>query len=300
MIYTLFQQSMAAGEKIFQLMDTPVDIDDRPDAKSMPSVEGKIEFDHVFFSYVNGIPVLKDVCFSVSPGQTVGLVGPTGAGKTSIASLISRFYDVSDGRILIDDIDVREVTQSSLRRQIGVVPQDPFLFTGTIADNIRFGRLDATDHEVVEAAKLANANDFISRLPQGYETHVNERGQNFSQGQRQLIALARVVLANPCILVLDEATASIDTRTEVLIQAALKHLLRGRTSVVIAHRLSTIRKADRLLVIDHGQVVQQGSHDELLKQEGLYQELYRMQYRRGAQRQGALAEPSASSTSQLD
>ena len=300
MIYTLFQQAMAAAEKIFQLMDTPVDVDDLPDAKPMPSIEGKVEFDHVFFSYTNEIVVLKDVCFTVHRGQTVALVGPTGAGKTSIASLISRFYDVCDGRILIDDTDVREVTKLSLRRQIGVVPQDPFLFTGSITDNIRFGRLDATQHEVVEAAKMANAHDFISRLPQGYDTNVYERGQNFSQGQRQLIALARVVLANPRILILDEATASIDTRTEALIQAALKRLLSGRTSIVIAHRLSTIRNADRLFVIDRGEIVQQGTHNELVAQEGLYRELYRMQFRHGARRQGALADPSASSTSQLD
>lgn len=300
MVYTLFQQSMAAGEKIFQLMDTPVDVDDRPDAKPMASIEGKVEFDHVSFSYSNGIPVLKDLCFTVLPGQTVALVGPTGAGKTSIASLMSRFYDVSDGRILIDGTDIREVTQVSLRRQIGVVPQDPFLFTGTIADNIRFGRLDATDREVIESARLVNANDFITRLPQGYDTQVYERGQNFSQGQRQLIALARVVLADPRILVLDEATASIDTRTEVLIQAAFQHLLRGRTSVVIAHRLSTVRNADRLLVIDHGQLVQEGAHDELLEQEGLYRELYRRQYRHGSQQQTVLTDPSVSSPSQQD
>jgi len=300
MVYTLFQQSMAAGEKIFELMDTPVEVDDRPDARQMPKIEGKVEFDHVHFSYRSGIPVLKDICFVAQPGQTIALVGPTGAGKTSMASLISRFYDVYDGRILIDDTDVREVTQSSLRSQIGVVPQDPFLFTGTIADNIRFGRLDATDEEVKEAAKQANAHDFISLLPDGYATQVFERGQNLSQGQRQLIALARVVLANPRILVLDEATASIDTRTEALIQAALKRLLSGRTSFVIAHRLSTIRNADWLFVIDRGQVVQQGTHKELVGQEGLYRELYLMQFRHGARRQGALADPSASSPSHLD
>jgi len=277
-LYTLLQQAMAAGEKIFQLMDTPVEVDDRPAARSMPPIEGKVEFDRVSFSYGNGPLVLKDVCFTVRPGETVALVGPTGAGKTTIASLVSRFFDVNEGRVLIDDIDVRDVTKFSLRRQIGVVPQDPFLFSGTIADNIRFGRLDAIDSEVVEAAQLANAHDAVARLPDGYGTRVFERGQNFSYGQRQLIALARVVLANPRILVLDEATASIDTRTETLIQTALNDLLKGRTSFVIAHRLSTIRNADRLLVIDSGQVVQQGSHDELVTQEGLYRELYRKQY----------------------
>ncbi len=300
MVYTLFQQSMAAGEKIFELMDTPVEVEDHPNAMPMPEIKGKVEFDHVNFSYRSGIPVLKDVCFVAQPGQTIALVGPTGAGKTSMASLISRFYDVCEGRILIDGADIREVTQSSLRSQIGVVPQDPFLFTGTIAGNIRFGRLDATDEEVMEAAKQANAHDFISRLPEGYATQVFERGQNFSQGQRQLMALARVVLANPRILVLDEATASIDTRTEALIQAALKRLLSGRTSFVIAHRLSTIRNADRLFIIDRGQVVQQGTHNELVAQEGLYRELYLMQFRHGSQQQIAVTEPSASSPSQLD
>jgi len=300
MVYTLFQQSMAAGEKIFELMDMPVDVDDHPDAKPMRQINGKVEFDHVNFSYRSGIPVLKDVCFTVQPGQTIALVGPTGAGKTSMASLISRFYDVCDGRILIDGTDIREVTQSSLRSQIGVVPQDPFLFTGTIADNIRFGRLDATDEEVMEAAKQANGHDFISLLPQGYATQVFERGQNLSQGQRQLMALARVVLANPRILVLDEATASIDTRTEALIQAALKRLLSGRTSFVIAHRLSTIRNADRLFIIDRGEIVQQGTHNELVAQEGLYRELYMMQFRHGSQQQIAVTEPSAPSPSQLD
>lgn len=300
MVYTLFQQSMAAGEKIFELMDMPVDVDDHPDAKPMRQINGKVEFDHVNFSYRSGIPVLKDVCFTVQPGQTIALVGPTGAGKTSMASLISRFYDVCDGRILIDGTDIREVTQSSLRSQIGVVPQDPFLFTGTIADNIRFGRLDATDEEVMEAAKQANGHDFISLLPQGYATQVFERGQNLSQGQRQLMALARVVLANPRILVLDEATASIDTRTEALIQAALKRLLSGRTSFVIAHRLSTIRNADRLFIIDRGEIVQQGTHNELVAQEGLYRELYMMQFRHGSQQQIAVTEPSTPPPSQLD
>ncbi|HEX9880386.1 MAG TPA: ABC transporter ATP-binding protein, partial [Candidatus Binatia bacterium] len=291
MVYTLYQQSMAAGEKIFQLMDTPVDVDDSAHAVTLPAIQGTVAFDHVYFSYNDDHPVLKDVSFGVSPGEMVALVGPTGAGKTSIASLISRFYDVKEGRVLIDGMDVREVTKVSLRRQVGVVPQDPFLFTGTIADNIRFGRLEATDSEVREAARLANADDFIARLPVGYDTHVYERGQNFSLGQRQLVALARVVLADPRILVLDEATASIDTRTEALIQQALSHLLRGRTSFVIAHRLSTIRNADRLLVIEEGRVVQQGSHQQLVAEEGLYRELYRMQYRRETRQRRALSDP---------
>ncbi len=298
MVYTLFQQAMAAGEKIFQLLDEPIEVDDHPNAKQMPRIQGRVEFDHVFFSYRNNVPVLNDVSFVAEPGQTIALVGPTGAGKTSIASLLARFYDVKRGRVLIDGIDVRDVTMASLRSQMGYVPQDPFLFTGTIADNIRFGRLDATDEEVIEAAKLANAHDFIMRQPEGYATHVYERGQNYSQGQRQLIALARAVLADPRILVLDEATASVDTRTEALIQSALQRVLQGRTSFVIAHRLSTIRNADLVLVIDHGEIVERGTHRELLAQDGMYRALYLMQYRReqrghgGAGARTPVAEPA--------
>jgi ABC-type multidrug transport system fused ATPase/permease subunit len=280
MVYTLFQQAMAAGEKIFQLLDEPIEVDDHPNARAMPRMQGRVEFDHVFFSYRNNVPVLNDVSFVAEPGQTIALVGPTGAGKTSIASLLARFYDVKGGQVLVDGIDVRDVTMASLRSQMGYVPQDPFLFTGTIAENIRFGRLDASDADVTEAAKLANAHEFILRLPGGYATEVYERGQNYSQGQRQLIALARAVLADPRILVLDEATASVDTRTEALIQSALARVLQGRTSFVIAHRLSTIRNADLVMVIDHGEIVERGSHRELLAQDGMYRELYLMQYRR--------------------
>ncbi len=254
----------------------------------MPPIVGRVEFDRVSFGYVEGVHVLKDVSFMAEPGQTIALVGPTGAGKTSIASLLARFYELREGSLRIDGIDIRDVLMASLRRQMGFVPQDPFLFTGTIADNIRFGRLDATDAEVVEAAKLANAHEFISRLPEAYGTTVFERGQNYSQGQRQLIAFARAILANPRILILDEATASVDTRTEVLIQAALAHLLQGPSSFVIAHRLSTIRNADMVLVIDHGRIIQRGTHRELLLQEGLYRELYLMQYRREAHRPDAV------------
>jgi ABC-type multidrug transport system fused ATPase/permease subunit len=276
-VYSLFQQAMAAGEKIFELMDHPIEVDDHPDAIEMPPIAGRVEFEHVDFYYLPGIPVLKDVSLTAEPGQTIALVGPTGAGKTSVASLLARFYDVKGGRVLIDGTDIRDVTMSSLRRQMGSVPQDPFLFSGTIADNIRFGRLDASDDEVVEAAKLSNAHDFISRLPEGYNTPVYERGQNYSQGQRQLIALARAVLADPRILILDEATASVDTRTEALIQAALARVLQGRTSFVIAHRLSTVRRADAIVVVDRGRIVETGTHDELLARGGAYARLYELQ-----------------------
>jgi ATP-binding cassette, subfamily B, multidrug efflux pump len=277
-VYTLFQQAMAAGEKIFELLDARVDVVDRPGARPMPPIRGRVEFDHVNFHYIEGVPILREVSFVAEAGQTVALVGPTGAGKTSIASLLSRFYEIQGGSVRVDGIDIRDVTVASLRRQMALVPQDPFLMSGTIGENIRYGRLDATDEEVIEAAKLANAHEFIARLPQGYDTPVYERGQNYSLGQRQLIAFARAIVANPRILTLDEATASVDTRTEALIQAALAHLLEGRTSFVIAHRLSTIRNADLILVIDHGEIVQQGTHRGLVSQPGLYHDLCQMQY----------------------
>jgi ATP-binding cassette subfamily B multidrug efflux pump len=277
-MWTLAQSGFAAAERIFELIDMVPAIQDAPDAIDLKEIEGKIVFDHVCFGYDEDEDVLKDVSFEARPGQTIAIVGPTGAGKTTTVGLIARFYDPLSGRVLIDGHDIRNITQHSLRSQMGIVTQEPFLFSGTLIENIRYGRLNATDDEVIEAARAANAEDFISRLPQKFQTDVGERGKLLSQGQRQLVAIARAVLANPRILVMDEATASVDTRTEVLIQQALQKLLKGRTSFVIAHRLSTIKKADLLLVVDNGQIVEQGTHAELLAKNGLYAELYNRQF----------------------
>ena len=293
-IYTQVQGALAGAERIFELVDEPVRQVDAPNAQPLPRIEGRVVFDHVCFSYgsrpgggpngarrdgAGGENVLSDIDLTVEPGQTVALVGPTGAGKTTLVSLIPRFYDVTGGRLLIDGHDVRDVTLASLRSQIGLVPQESFLFSGTIADNIRYGRLDATDAEVEAAARAAGAHDFIMAQPEGYQTRLNERGGGLSQGQRQLLSIARAILADPRILILDEATASIDTRTEALIQRALRVLLKGRTSFVIAHRLSTVREANLVVVLDHGRIVERGTHDELLARGGLYAELYRRQFR---------------------
>jgi ABC-type multidrug transport system fused ATPase/permease subunit len=277
-LYTTMQSAMAGGEQVLRLLDTEPDVLDRPDAEEMPPITGQIDLEQVDFSYLEDTPVLKDVNLHIEAGKTVALVGPTGAGKTSIANLILRFYDVTEGSICIDGVDIRQVTQQSLRRQTGLVPQDPFLFSGSIADNIRFGLPDISTEAVQEAAKLANAHDFIVALPKGYETEIMEGGVNLSVGQRQLICIARAVLADPRILVLDEATANIDTLTEVLIQQALDHLLAQRTALVIAHRLSTIRNADMICVIQDGQIIQQGNHEALLAAGGLYQELHEKQF----------------------
>ena len=277
-LYTTMQAAMAGGEQVLRLLDTVPEVIDRPEAREMPPIKGEIDFAQVHFSYLEGRPVLKEVNLHLEAGQTVALVGPTGAGKTSIANLVLRFYEVTGGIITIDGIDIREVSQQSLRRQTGLVPQDPFLFSGTIADNIRFGAPAAADEAVEDAARLANAHEFIVELPAGYQTRIMEGGVNLSVGQRQLICIARAVLANPRLLILDEATANIDALTEVLIQQALERLLQGRTAIVIAHRLSTIRNADMICVVQDGQIVQQGNHEALLATGGLYRELYEKQF----------------------
>jgi ABC-type multidrug transport system fused ATPase/permease subunit len=272
------QSALAGGERVVALLETEPEVADRPDAGEMPTIQGRVELRTVGFAYNEDEPVLHDVDLIIEAGQTVALVGPTGAGKSTIANLIARFYDVTEGEVLIDGVDVRTVTQHSLRSQMGLVPQDPFLFSGTIRDNIRFPRPDATDQEVEEAARLANAEVFIERLPEGYDTQILEGGVNLSVGQRQLICIARAVIAEPRILILDEATASVDTVTESMIQDALDRLLSGRTAIVIAHRLSTIRNADLICVVQDGRIVQRGSHDQLLAEEGLYRTLYERQF----------------------
>jgi ATP-binding cassette subfamily B protein len=279
-LWTNIQSAIAGGERIFSLLDVQPDLVDAPEAQPMPHILGNVEFNNVTAGYQEGLHVLKEVSFAAEPGQTVAIVGPTGAGKTTLINLIPRFYDVVGGAVTIDGIDVRYVTGESLRKQIGIVLQDTFLFSASVMENIRFGRLEASDEEVMEAAKLAHADSFIERLPEGYKTVLGERGSGVSQGQRQLIAIARAALANPRILILDEATSSVDTRTERLIQQALEKLLEGRTSFVIAHRLSTIKNADQLLVLDQGQIVERGKHSELLARKGFYYNLYMSQFRR--------------------
>ncbi len=286
-VYNVFQAAVVSAERVAEVLDQAPEVTDAPDAYEMPRVTGHVRFEQVVFGYKPDQPVLKGIDLEAQPGQTIALVGPTGAGKTSIINLLARFYDPQEGRVLVDGHDLRKVTQRSWRSQLGIVLQDTFLFTGTIRENIRYGRPDATDEEVEAAARAVGADEFIRRLPEGYETQVQERGSKLSVGQRQLIAFARALCANPAILILDEATSNIDTYTEMLIQNALKTLLKGRTSFVIAHRLSTIRNADRILFIEDGQVVEEGTHDELLERGGRYANLYLGQFRVLEEQRGA-------------
>lgn len=278
MQYSIMQRAMAAGQRIFEVMDVEIDVKDKPGAEDPAEIDGSIEFRNVTFGYEPGNPVLRDISFRVEPGETLALVGPTGSGKTSITALAHRFYDVWEGAVLVGGRDVRNVTQASLGRHISLVLQEPFLFSGTVAENIRYARTEATHEDVVAAAKAVGAHDFIMRLPNGYETELEQRGSNLSLGQRQLISFARALVADSRILMLDEATANVDSYTELEIQRALARLLEGRTAVVIAHRLATIRGADRILVLQQGRIVERGNHDELMRAGGFYARLYRMNY----------------------
>ena len=279
-LWTNIQNAIAGAERIFGILDEEPAVTDKRNAKEMKEIKGLVEFENVAHAYEDGVPVLQGVSFTAQPGQTIAIVGPTGAGKTTIINLLPRFYDVTEGSVKIDGVDVRDVTAESLRRQIGIVLQDTFLFSTTVMENVRFGKPDATDEEVMAAIKLANADSFIERLPEKYQTVLGERGSGLSQGQRQLLSIARAALADPRILILDEATSSVDTRTERLIQKAFDQLLEGRTSFVIAHRLSTIRNADMILVLKDGQIIERGRHDELLAREGFYYDLYMSQFKK--------------------
>lgn len=276
--YSVMQRAMASGERIFEVIDVPVAIADRPGAVELTGAEASVELENVSFAYQPGLPVLRGVSIAIKPGETVALVGPTGSGKTSIAALIHRFYEAGGGVVRVGGIDVRDVTQASLGHVIGMVPQEPFLFTGTILDNIVYARPDATRAEAEAAARAVGAHEFVARLPLGYDTPLEQRGLNLSLGQRQLLSFARALVADTPILVLDEATASVDSYTERAIQQALARLLKGRTGIVIAHRLATIRNADRIVVLRDGQVAETGTHDELLRAEGLYAALYAMNF----------------------
>ncbi|MDE6387791.1 MAG: ABC transporter ATP-binding protein/permease [Lachnospiraceae bacterium] len=276
--YNQLVTNIAGAERIFEILDTPPAIADKEGVMQMPEVKGEVTFEHVNFSYDDKVKVLDDVSFRIKPGETIALVGPTGAGKSTIVNLISRFYDVQEGIVKVDGHDVKKVSIESLRRQMGIMTQDNFLFSGTIRDNIRYGRLDASDEEVEAAAKAVNAHDFIMRLEKGYDTELTERGGGLSIGQKQLVAFARTMVSDPKILILDEATSSIDTKTELLVQEGIEHLLAGRTSFVIAHRLSTIQKADRIFVVDDGKIIEEGNARELMDKKGVYYQLYMAQF----------------------
>lgn len=276
--YNQLVTNIAGAERIFEIMDTQPAIIDADDVEEMSEITGEVTFEHVSFSYDEQMKVLDDVSFRIKPGETIALVGPTGAGKSTIVNLISRFYDVQQGKVLIDGKDVKKVSIESLRKQMGIMTQDNFLFSGTIKDNIRYGKLDATDEEIIAAAKAVNAHDFIMKLDKGYDTELSERGGGLSIGQKQLLAFARTMVSMPKILILDEATSSIDTKTELLVQSGIEKLLQGRTSFVIAHRLSTIQKADRIFVVDDGRIVEEGSAKQLLEKKGIYYQLYMAQF----------------------
>jgi ATP-binding cassette subfamily B protein len=278
-IYNSIQAALAGAERVFELIDAIPEIPDVQDAYSLDTVQGDVNFEHVNFSYVPGTPVIKDMSLQAKAGQIIALVGPTGAGKTTLINLLSRFYEIDNGSITIDGKDIRDICKDDLRQQLGIVLQDTFLFSDTVMENIRFGRLDATDEEVLEAARMADADLFIRQLPEGYQTILSERAGNLSQGQRQLLSIARAILSDPGILILDEATSSVDTRTELRIQKALLRLMEGRTSFVIAHRLSTIRDADNVVVINEGEIVEQGSHQQLLDKKGFFHHLYMAQFK---------------------
>jgi len=287
-LYNQIQSALAGAERVFEVMDEVPEVQDAPDAISLTEVAGEVVFNDVCFEYETDVPVLENVSLYAKPGQTIALVGPTGAGKTTIVNLLTRFYDIQSGSVTLDGVDIRKIKTADLRRQLGIVLQDTFLFGATVMENIRYGRLEATDEEVVAAAKMANADQFIRHLPEGYQTQLTENGSNLSQGQRQLLAIARAILADPGILILDEATSSVDTRTEQHIQEAMLRLMEGRTSFVIAHRLSTIRDADAIIVIDAGKIVERGSHADLMSAQGFYYGLQLSQYRGEAMAMGEM------------